>query len=125
MALMRFCVTDHWWIHRNNFVDAEPEVEGGRLSSGFSQDILSMEHRRPVEGALEKADFVIDLGWYPDEDPAGRYRLVLLGGGWDDILATVESADRFIIRDTMERWMGQIDRAKHRDQLVRWLEKDA
>jgi hypothetical protein len=127
MDLMRFRISSYWWISKNDFVDVEPQVEGGQLQPRgfFIEDILSLEHRRPIQGILAEPDYLVDLGWYPDQDPTGKYRLVLLGNGWDDILATLESPDRFLIRDTMERWMSQIDRAKDRDQLVRWLKKDA
>lgn len=89
----------------------------------FVSDILSMEYKKNYYEEGVECDYVIDLGWYPDQDPEGQYRLVLLQENWDDILCTFESPDRFEIRDTLERWLDQVNRAPNRVKLEKRLNK--
>ena len=61
---------------QNHFYDITPdaaELESGQLDFPFVEDILLLrnDHRR----------MELDLGWYPDGDPDGAYRLVLVQ--WD------------------------------------------
>ena len=63
-------------VAQNHFFDITPEaatLTTGRLDFPFVEDILQLtnDHRR----------MTLDLGWYPDGDPEGHYRLVLIQ--WD------------------------------------------
>ncbi len=65
-----------WIVAQNHFFDITPEaamLESGRLDFPFVEDILQLtnDYRR----------MALDLGWYPDGDPNGHYRLVLIQ--WD------------------------------------------
>ena len=57
----------------------------------------------------------------PNQDPHGRYRLVLLQKGWDDVLSSFESRDRWEVRDRLEQWLDQVNRAPSREALERWV----
>ncbi len=53
-----------------------------------------------------KHTIAIDLGWYPDGDPGGNYRLVtILDDNWENPVLTVETRSTQEIVDTMELWM--------------------
>ena len=65
-----------WTICQNHFLEIEPEeasLENGRLDFPFYEDML---HLRNADLRM-----VLDLGWYPDGDPNGTYRLCLIQ--WD------------------------------------------
>jgi hypothetical protein len=96
------------------------DVDGRLVPSCWIEDVLALEQHPP---GSPQPGYLIDLGWYPDSDPEGAYRLVLLRT-WEDILDQLVSPDRFAIRERLERWMDQISRAKDRAQLERWLEAD-
>ena len=63
-------------IEQNHFYDVSPEdarLSDDLLDYPFFQDILHLRnHQRRM---------VLDLGWYPDSDPNGQFRLRLIQ--WD------------------------------------------
>ena len=115
-----------WWVAKNDFYDLSPEVLDGNLSPAgvFVQDILSIERWRGGTPVSPEQDFVLDLGWYPDGDPEGRYRLVLLRKNWDHVLQTFESRDRYAIQRTLDRWLELCNAATGLDQLVEQLQRE-
>ena len=59
---------------QNHFLEIDPSqavLESGRLGFPFQEDILQLHRER----------MILDLGWCPDGDPNGAYRLVLIQ--WD------------------------------------------
>lgn len=64
-----------WMIAQNNFYDVAPNsvLNEGRLDFPFVQDILQLNNRH--------LRMTLDLGWYPDGDPRGSFRLALIQ--WD------------------------------------------
>ncbi len=56
--------------------------------------------------ALPKCDkLIIDLGWYPDSQITGQYRLVQVNESWE-VIREKYSKDRHEIKDTIEDWMN-------------------
>ena len=66
-----------WLVAQNHFYDVTPSsvCSDGRLDFPFVQDILQLRNRN--------LRMPLDLGWYPDGDPNGSYRLVLVQ--WDQL----------------------------------------
>lgn len=65
-----------WNVVQNNFIEISPsEVisDDGQLDYPFVEDILQLQNNH--------LRMTLDLGWYPDSDPAGQFRLVLIQ--WD------------------------------------------
>lgn len=51
----------------------------------------------------------IDLGWYPDGDPAGAYGLVaILDDNWQDLILEFTSRSTQAVAETMETWLFQV-----------------
>lgn len=63
-----------WTIAWNVFTEVNPEeflIEDYEHRWEFNEDLFQFEN--------QKYKKILDLGWYPEFDPRGRYRLVLLG----------------------------------------------
>jgi hypothetical protein len=125
MELMPLRIPGLWWVVKNDFYDVDPELRDGILypSGIFIEDILSIQRHNPWGGVPIEHDYVLDLGWYPDQDPQGRYRLVVLRHNWEKSLCAFESRERVAVRDTMEHWMDLATRAPDEDSLRKWLQK--
>lgn len=80
----------------------------------FTEDILQIVKMELRDGnwfVPNIRNIVIDLGWYPDGNANGQYRLVVAKVQEDyswDILKEKVSRNRFEIRDTLEDWMQSI-----------------
>lgn len=118
MNLMRFRVPAGFAVCYNKFADIEPvESEGDEILENwgyFTEDILQINKMELKKGKWiipEENKLIIDLGWYPDSDAKGSYRLVLVNEEWETIWSK-KSKDRFEIRDTLEEWMDLIHQGK-------------
>ena len=62
-------------VAQNHFFDIDPAdtLDGDRLDFPFVEDILQLRN--------DKLRMTLDLGWYPDGDPNGSFRLLLIQ--WD------------------------------------------
>ena len=65
-----------WMVTQNHFYDIVPSevLNEGRLDYPFVQDVLQLHNQH--------LRMTLDLGWYPDGDPNGSFRLVLIQ--WDE-----------------------------------------
>ncbi len=94
IALQPLRITDGWTVKHNRFYELEPKgeliIEGVTNNDGwllFDQDLLQMEHG--------KRKVFLDLGWYPDENPNGNFRVVLIReSDWENPLFRHESKDK-------------------------------
>ena len=123
MTLMPLRIPGGWLVVKNAFLDVSPEIVNGRISPPgvFVQDILSIERRIAGQPPPSDRHFIIDLGWYPDEDPNGGFRLAVLLSNWDNVLKSIESRDREIIRSTLERWLDICGSPARLEAVVRKL----
>jgi len=67
------------------------------------QDLLEVELPRGI---------FIDVGWYPDHDPNGHYRIVVFERSWDNQLADYVTTDvtdvKFQVESLAERFLAPI-----------------
>ncbi len=81
-----------WTIMINKLEDIEPEElspEDKIWLYAYTEDILYMytNMSRKKNKELETQTLVIDLGWYPDSDPKGTFRLLaILNDNWENPL---------------------------------------
>lgn len=73
LPLVQLNIPDEWIINRNIFTEASPEKfqdEDYEYRLEFNEDILQIinTHRRRI----------IDLGWYPEFNVNGQYRLMVI-----------------------------------------------
>ena len=80
-----------WEVSFNNLVELPPveSLTAEDRDAYLSQDLLSLQSRAPV--GTPSAGYVIAVGWRPDGDPAGSYRLHVIKESWSDIVVRFES----------------------------------
>lgn len=100
-----------WTVLYNKLEDLEPEElppdDRGWLFS-FNEDIFHIytTARRKRNKQVETQKLVLDLGWYPDGDPSGSFRLeAILNDDWINPLLTFSSRSKQEIVDTLEYWL--------------------
>lgn len=105
--LMPLKMPGTWAIVCNSFADEDLIVQDGQIKNShfYKEDLLSIERTFFVENiwCTLPIGHILDLGWYPDADPNGSYRLTLLRGDWDNVVLRFESKDRQKIRDVIEQ----------------------
>ena len=100
-----------WNVMFNQFASLDPETlppDDRRWLFFFVEDILYIytDHTRKRNKQVETQRLAIDLGWYPDGDPEGAFRLeAILDEDWENPLLTFESRSRQEIVDTIECWL--------------------
>jgi hypothetical protein len=114
-----------WAVVWNTFFEGEPLIEAGVFvnAADFDEDLLRIESIS-FDGQRWHTDarsYIVDLGWYPTENPNGRYRLALLRGDWDHVLTTYESRDIREICDTIDRWLEVLTANWHDEDAYRRL----
>lgn len=126
MGYMKLALPLGWAILDNKFEDEDPIIVDGELVNWhcFVEDLLwiqqvSMDPNDPRQ--LRYGDYSIDLGWYPDSDPEGSYRLVVLWKGWDNLLLDHRTRDRFEIQLWIERSLQALTEGIPHGQLVDYV----
>lgn len=99
---IRIPISD-WRFVYNKLESLEPDdlsADDPAWNFTLTQDILNMRSDRGEQTVI------IDLGWYPDGDPSGEYRLIaLLDENYlDPILEFTSRSTREIV-DTLELWL--------------------
>lgn len=98
-----------WTILFNKLEVIEPEEvpeEDRKWLFTFTEDILYMYVDTSRKG--EKQKLAIDLGWYPDGDPAGSFCLqAVLNDNWEFPLLKYSSRSKRDVVSMMEKWLFQ------------------
>ncbi|NJR67254.1 MAG: hypothetical protein HC771_00285 [Synechococcales cyanobacterium CRU_2_2] len=103
-----------WAVTHHAFGDVDPVVNDGVIVNDefYSEDLLVIEPLRFDGGGwvVDQSGYAFDLGWYPEANPEGFYRLTLLKGGWDDVIVQFQSRDRHQVHRLIEQcfsWVAQ------------------
>ncbi len=86
-----------WLVVFNNLVEL-PSLEtltADERDAYLSQDLLSLQSSAP-------AGHVIDVGWRPDGDPSGSYRLRVVTEPGSTVAVRLDTRDLGAIRDAIE-----------------------
>ena len=100
-----------WTMMINKLEDMEPEEllsEDRTWLFAFTEDILYMytNMSRKKNKELEKQTLAIDLGWYPDSDPNGTFRLLaVLNDNWENPLLEFSSRNKKEVVEMLEKWL--------------------
>jgi hypothetical protein len=95
-------------LYNNGFFEEEMKVENGVIKNflAYKEDIL---HISQIEYQEQKGyvlnsptSYALDLGWYPDSDPNGEYKLTFLKSDWTNILYEYKSKDKNEIKGKIE-----------------------
>lgn len=118
MNLMQLKIPAGYAVTYNKFYDVEPILSGDGSCfienwTFFTEDLLQISKMKIKKGSWyipEREDTMLfDLGWYPDSDINGQYCLQLVDGNWNEI-KSISSRDRFLIQETLEKWMEEQQR---------------
>ena len=100
-----------WTIMINKLEDIEPEElspEDKIWLYAYTEDILYMytNMSRKKNKKLETQTLVIDLGWYPDSEPKGTFRLLaILNDNWENPLLEFSSRNKKEVVERLEKWL--------------------
>lgn len=100
-----------WTVAFNKLEDVEPEElspEDERWPGSFVEDILYIyrDCLRKKKKQLERQRLGIDLGWYPDGDPAGSFLLqAVLNDNWMSPLLEFTSRSKKDVVNMLEKWL--------------------
>ena len=75
---IKFEPNGEWNINFNKLIDIEPDSIDKHIGENFSNTLWSWAFTEDIFQA-SNGSHVLDVGWYPDGDPSGGYRLVLIG----------------------------------------------
>ncbi|MDR6225476.1 hypothetical protein [Desmospora profundinema] len=96
-----------WTIKYNKFMDLDPQTVGpdDAWFYVFTQDLLQME----------QGNILLDLSWYPEGDPNGRYGLELIkNDDWEAPLVDYSSRKKEEIAHYIEKWTWEVDQGRFR-----------
>ncbi|WP_444943244.1 hypothetical protein ACJJIK_15305 [Microbulbifer sp. ZKSA006] len=95
ISLVDLKLGNDWKITHNEFYNIEPkEVDNYKDSKYPIWSMFFIEDLMQIENS--KKELLIDVGWYPDGDKAGMYRLILIKSiegsfDWDSPIDTYET----------------------------------
>ena len=102
-----------WNVPYNKFLEIEPNdlKEDDSIWLHFTQDILQLKYR------FRKMELLVDLGWYPETEIGGTFRLVVIKHTeWEDPLEVFESRSKKEIVEKIESILEDIsDWGKYRN----------
>lgn len=95
-----------WTVDFNKFENIEPEElseQDEKWLYSFNEDILYMYSDVKQ---TENQRLSIDLGWYPDGEPNGHFKLqAILNEKWEKPLLEFSSRSKDEIVKTLEKWL--------------------
>lgn len=115
MNLMQLKIPAGYAVTYNKFYDVDPILSADsdyfiENWGFFTEDLLQIVKMNIKNGKWfipQREDTILfDLGWYPDSDINGHYRLELVDGDWNEI-KSISSKDRFVIKETLEEWLEE------------------
>jgi hypothetical protein len=117
--LMRLMIPRGWVVLDNKLYDTEPLTDGKdtfitNAFEGFIEDVLWIQETIiNQEGHYDIPaynHFTIGINWLPDSKIDGQYYAKLHWCGEEEMeeVETLETKDRFQIRDRIEYWMAEI-----------------
>ena len=93
-------------LERGEPAELPPEDRAWPLC--YTEDILRLhtDLSRRLNRRTQRQRLAIDLGWYPDGEPAGAFRLVaVIDSDWERPLLTFTSRSKAAVVETLEHWL--------------------
>ena len=119
--LIPFKIPSGWAVIYNSFGYEEPIIVNKRIINDefYNEDLLSIELIKfnGDNWITDENNYTIDLGWYPEADPNGNYRLVLLKEDWDNIIVEIESKHHQKIANVIEQLFDLISQGVDDKQI--------
>ena len=113
MRLVPLRIPAGWTVVTNAFVDIEDPgaLTKDEQAAYLAQDLLQ----------LRAGNLILDVGWTPDGDPAGRYRLELVEAGWARTFVRLEHRSAGFIREAIDLCLAELARDADPESLEQLL----
>ena len=104
-------IPPNWTILQHKLMNIEPKELNKNDDKWLTmsvEDILQIEKhlKRKINKKVEQQKLIIDLGWYPDGEHSGNFRLVaILNNNWEFPLLQFTSRSKKEIVETLEYWL--------------------
>lgn len=97
-------IPSSWEVSYNSLEELDPKELGTEKSEkwfNFTEDLLQIKNTR--------YNIVLDVGWYPEADPAGSYGLELIkNSDWSSPLVSFSTSDKNKLIDQIELLLWQV-----------------
>jgi hypothetical protein len=112
-ALVPLRVPAGWLVEYNTLVEFGPDSPptGDDYRWHHTEDLLQLRSCTVVDGAwqVDPDGFLVDLGWYPDGEPTGAYRLVVVRPDFrGDTVIEVSHREQSVICQAIESCIAGI-----------------
>jgi hypothetical protein len=107
-------IPKNWSVIYNSFYDDSDFIldENGEIDNNlsFTEDVLNIReiYFHNNEFKVKEDGFSIFLGWYPDSNPTGQYKLELIKKDFSHTLLTLHSRDKKWIAEAVEICLEEI-----------------
>ena len=108
-----------WEVAFNNFVELGDVPDAHDRAAYLTQDLLSVRSTAPED--TPAAGWELDVGWYPDGDAGGAYRLVLVDADGEPAVR-LESRHAEIVRDAVALCLNRLNEGAPADQIQQLLD---
>jgi hypothetical protein len=108
-----------WVVRFNNFADLPGDIGAGERAAYLSQDLLAIRSTAPA--GAPAAGWELDVGWHPDGDPAGAYRLTLIDSDGREA-ARLESVYTEVTRDAVAVCLNRLNEGAGPEVIQRLLD---
>lgn len=105
--LVSLNIPSGWAVTHNSFGNEDPIFHEGRIVNEqfYNENLLVIQ---PIKfdatgGTLDQEGYCFKLGWFPHANAQGSYRLMLLRGNPQQVVAEFYSKDRNEIRQVIEQ----------------------
>lgn len=108
LPLQPLRIPSQWKVEINNFTEADPSdypnPDDDAWLCYFIEDILYLTTVFRKAGTI--SEISVDLGWYPEGNPKGQFRLVAVQNyQWETPLNEFCSGNKQEIIKTLEKWL--------------------
>lgn len=117
-------IPSNWAVISNSFYEGEMIVENDNIVNylSYQEDVLFIEecsYSSEGQTMIDKTGYKIDLGWYPDSNPNGFYKLTILIEGWNNVVAEFNSKDKSQVIEKLEQALLIINENRSDIETVR------
>ncbi|MCA1993416.1 MAG: hypothetical protein LDL41_15455 [Coleofasciculus sp. S288] len=124
--LVPLSIPSGWAIIYNSFGDEDPIISNGSIVNDefYGEDLLSIEPIRfnGTNWITDRTGYAFDLGWYPESDPDGCYRLTLIRGDWNNVVIQFESKKRHEVSQVIKQCFDLIAQGVDEQEISRLIE---
>lgn len=126
--LISLKIPSSWVVIHNTFSDESPKIENGIIVNDkfYNENLLSIEQMyfNGQNWKIDPQGYILDLGWYPEANPEGFYRLTFLKSNWENIIVEVESKKHYVIEYFIERCFNLILQGTDDRQIAQIITQD-